>query len=209
MYVGVPVPLSSVSVPISASILISVPVPVPLLGPVSVSVSAVVVVVVVVVAYGVVVRVVRPWREMLVMPVLPVAFIVLLLVVFPDVRLHVPAVMLPVVMVVLVVAVVMVVVVAPVVVANVLLVLLHHVLHVLLPLLRRTPAGRPLVIIPAGVYVHPPGGLAVLGVALVLHSAVVMVVVVVHVLGPLRFGPQEVLFLLSLTLLSPLLMSLG
>lgn len=52
--------------------------------------------------------------------------------------------------------------------------------------------------------------MAVLGVTVVLHPAVVVVMVmVVGVLGSLWFSPQEPLFFLSLALLRPLLLSLG
>ena len=159
-----------------------------------------------VVVYGIVICVMCPCWHVLVMPVLPVAFIVLLLVVFFDMWLAVPTVMLMVVMVMMVVAVMMVVVMAPVVIANLLLIFFL----LLLPLLGWVPAGKPLAIFPARLYFHATGCLAVLRVAVVLCPAVVVVMVmVVGVLGSLWFSPQEPLFLFSLTLLSPLLLSLG
>ncbi len=225
VYIGIPVPLLCISISISASIPISVPISVsfsvlvsfsisvPVSVPVFVPVSAVVVVVVVMIVCRIVIRVVCPWWNMLVMPVLPVAFVVLLLIVFPDVWLAVPAVMLVVVVVVMVVvAVMMVVVMAPVVIASLLLVLLHYILHLLLlPLLWLVPAGKPLAIIPAGLYFHATGCLVVLGVAVMLHPAVVVVVMVmvVGVLGSLWFSPQEPLFLFFLALLIPLLLCCG
>lgn len=145
------------------------------------------------------------------MPVLSIVFIVLQLIVFLCMWWAVPTVMLVVVtMMVVVVTVMVLVVVAPMVVANVMFNVLHSILHLLLPPLWQVPAGRPLGISSTGLYIHTTGWLAVLGVALVLRSAVVvMVVVVVRVLGPLWFRPQELLSLLSFTLLRPLLVHWG
>lgn len=219
VYIRIFVPLSCISVSISASIPISVPVSVsfPVLVSfsisVSVPVSAVVVVVAVMIVCRIVIRVVCPWwnmRVMRVMPVLSVAFIVLLLIVFPDVWLAVPTVMLVVVVVMLVVAVMMVVIMAPVVIASLLLVLLHHIFHLVIPLLMQVPAWKPLAIIPARLYFQATRCLVVLGVAVVLHPAVMMVMVmVVGVLGSLWFSPQEALFLFFLALCSPLFLCWG
>lgn len=78
---------------------------------------------------------------MLVMPVLPVALMVLILIAFPHVWLAVPTVML---VVMVVIAVMMLVVMATVVVASLLLIHLHYILCLFLPLLRQVPAGEPL-----------------------------------------------------------------
>lgn len=202
MYVGIPVPMPCISVSFSASIPVSVSFSVLESLPVPLSLSAVAAVVVVVILCRAFLPVLGPRRNMRVKPVRPVAFVVLLLVVFPGVWLLVPTVMLVMVVVVmLVVAVVMVVCVTPVVMSR--LFLVRHPFHHVLPVFVQMLVGRPLSVIPPRLHLQARGCLVVLGVAVMLRPAVV-VVMVMGVRGSLWFSPREPLFLLFLALLSPL-----
>ncbi|KAF3698793.1 hypothetical protein EXN66_Car014480 [Channa argus] len=157
-----------------------------------------VVVVVVMIVYRIVIRVLCPLWNMLVLPVLPIAFTVLLLILFLVIWLAVLTVMLMLMVVVMMMvgAVMMVVVMASV--ADPLFVFLHHIFHLLLSVFRWGSVGQPLATI------HASG---CLDVAMVLHSAVV--VVMVDVLGSFRFTPQVPFFFLSMSLISILLLHLG